>query len=200
MSDRARNWGVEGSELTAEYPCERYLPEPRHRLLRGVTVEADNATVFRWVCQLKEAPYSYDLLDNLGRRSPRELTPGVEQLAIGQLMMVVRIVEYDDGRHITGVSTPSARRLFGRLALTYQVTPLSERRSRLVACLAVARGGRLSSLRAEVLAYGDLVMMRKQLLTLKECAERTAAQARTRARVSCARPKRRSAGRSVPSP
>lgn len=178
-TDWAENWGVEGRELTDAYPCDRHVPEPRQRLLRGVTVEADTETVFRWVCQLKVAPYSYDLLDNLGRRSPRELTPGAEVLAVGQLMMVVRIVEYDVGRHITGVSTPSASRLFGRFALTYQVAPLSESRSRLVACLAMRRGGRLSALRAEALAYGDLVMMRKQLLTLKKYAERTADQART---------------------
>lgn len=167
----ARNWGAGGSELTDSYPCERCVSTPQLRLLRAVTIDADPAIVFRWVCQLKVAPYSYDWLDNWGRRSPRQLTPGADQLAVGQLMLVVRIVEYDDGQQITGVSTPAASRLFGTFGLTYRVAPLSDGRSRLVACLAMAHGSKLASLRADLMAYGDLVMMRKELLTLKECAE-----------------------------
>lgn len=171
ISAKAREWGAHGHELTDVYPCEKYVPEPRDRLLRAVTIEADSATVFRWVCQLKVAPYSYDLIDNLGRRSPRDLTSGAERLEVGQRLMVARIVEYDEGHHITGVGTSAASRLFGQLALTYRVEALGAARSRLLACLAVAEGGRLTRLRANLLAYGDLVMMRKQLLTLKGCAE-----------------------------
>lgn len=169
-STRGCVWGAEGPELTDVYRCEAYVPEPRERLLRAVTIDADPATVFRWVCQLKVAPYSYDLIDNLGRRSPRDLTPGADSLEIGQRMMVATIVEYDD-RQVTGVGTPLANRLFGRMALTYRVEAQGAQRCRLVACLVVANAGLMGRVRTRLLAYGDLVMMRKQLLTLKSRAE-----------------------------
>ena len=47
--------------------------------------------------------------------------------------------------------------------------------SRIVVRIAVAADGRLARLRAHALAWGDLVMMRRQLLNLKALAERDAA-------------------------
>lgn len=178
MPAKAQVWGANRHEVTDVYPCEAYIPEPRERLLRAVTVGADAGTTFRWVCQLKIAPYSYDVLDNLGRRSPRRLTPGVEHLEVGQRFLVFTVTEYDAGRHLTGASTPAATRLFGPMALTYRIEQVAPGRSRLVACLTVTGGGgRLRRLRAGLLSYGDLVMMRKQLLTLKSCAEASTARA-----------------------
>lgn len=171
LSSAVRRWGTTDAEVASRYPCEAYVDESSERLLRAVTVHARPATVFRWLCQLKVAPYSYDLLDNLGRRSPRELTPGVERLAVGQRFMVCRISEYDEGHHITGKATPGARRAFGVQSLTYQVNTASDDECRLVVCLVVETGGWWSRVRSGLLAYGDLVMMRKQLLTLKTLAE-----------------------------
>ena len=65
------------------------------------------------------APYSYDLLDNGGRRSPQALTPGLEQLSVGQRMMrIFKLVGFEPGRSITVLSEG---RLFGRVAVTYRV-------------------------------------------------------------------------------
>ncbi|MEI5034528.1 alpha/beta fold hydrolase [Streptomyces sp. S1A(2023)] len=53
-----RAWGTRPEELTAAYPCDGLLSGPVEEWFRAVTVRADRATVFRWLCQLKIAPYS----------------------------------------------------------------------------------------------------------------------------------------------
>ncbi len=141
-------------------------------LHRAVSVDAPPPIVFRWLCQLKRAPYSYDLLDNLARRSPRELTPGADRLAVGQrFMSIFSLVSYAPGEHIT---------LRGRrTAVTYAAMPRQASTRLLVRVLFEAPGGRVGGpLIARALALGDLLMMRKQLLTLKSLAERDAAALR----------------------
>ena len=73
------NWGGAPDEITRDYPADSYLAgRPGLRteaLTRAVTVRAPAELTYRWLCQIALAPYSYDWLDNLGRQSPRELTP-----------------------------------------------------------------------------------------------------------------------------
>ena len=128
-------------------------------------------TVFRWLCQLRVAPYSYDLLDNGARRSPQALTPGLEQLRAGQrVMRIFRLVEFEAGSSITILSEG---RLFGRVACTYRVAESAGGNARLVVKLLAARAPRSIAARATaiMLPPGDLVMMRRQLLNLKRLAE-----------------------------
>ena len=179
LFDRARDltryWNATAAERTAQYPCDRYVQSPRERFTRAVEVDSSPETVFRWLCQLKVAPYSYDWIDNAGRRSPRSLTPEADRLEPGQEFLVFQLVEFEQDRHITGVVLPRAERVFGRLAVSYVVEPRGAGRCRIVACLSVAAPAFvLESARLTLLAFGDLLMMRKQLITLKRCAEWTA--------------------------
>ena len=165
-------WGSSAAERGAAYPCDALIERPDLVLFRAVDVAAPPQLVFRWLCQLRVAPYSYDLIDNLGRRSPRSLTPGLGALSVGQRFMIFRLVSFEQGASITLDSTS---RLFGRVALTYRISPGSGAASRLVAKLMVAvPTGPLGLVNRHLLPAGDLIMMRKQLRTLQALAERDA--------------------------
>lgn len=155
-------WGVRPPERTAPLPCDGLLGRPGVHADRAISIHAPPATVFAWLCQLRVAPYSYDALDNLGRRSPRARNPQLVHLETGQRFMTLFALDsFTDGEQITLRSNG--------VAVTYRVRP-GGAGARLHARV-VFGGPRLVG---RLLALGDLVMMRKQLLTLKRLAEREA--------------------------
>ena len=166
-------WGATPLEVSRPYPSDGLVPSPV-LMTRAISVAAPAEVTWRWLCQIAVAPYSYDWIDNRGRRSPRELTPGAERLELGQSMAVVfKLVSFEDGHHWTGLTTPRGQRLFGPVAMTYAAEPDGSG-SRIVGRLAAAGDSRGRRAKAYALGWGDLVMMRKQFLTLKELAERDA--------------------------
>jgi hypothetical protein len=169
-----RNWGSTPAERAEAFPCDELLAQPPMQLYRAVDVAAPRPLVFRWLCQLRAAPYSYDVIDHGARRSPQTLTPGLEHLERGQRFMTIfRLAEFEPGRSVTLRSTGT---VFGEVVVTYRVRDHGEEGSRLVAKLLVAPpSGPLGSLPARaLLAVGDLVMMRRQLLNIAQLAERDA--------------------------
>jgi hypothetical protein len=163
-------WGSTADERARPYPCDSFLASPDAALFRAIDVNAQQDVIFRWLCQLRVAPYSYDLIDNLGRRSPRQLTPGVTDLRVGQSVMTIfTLVGFKSGEHMT---LRMDHRLFGEIVCSYVVSP-SRGESRLVVKLLVRyRRGPLGLLMRWLLPPGDLVMMRRQLRTLAALAER----------------------------
>jgi len=169
-------WGSTAEERSRAYPCDELIDYPAMTLFRAIDVEAPQGIAFRWLCQLRAAPYSYDKLDNFGRRSPQELTPGLERLERGQRVATIfHLVEFEPGESLT---IHHRGRAFGEVACTYRAERVGEERSRIVVKLiwTPTRGGPVGRLEQALLPAGDLVMMRRQLLNLKHLAERTAAE------------------------
>jgi hypothetical protein len=166
------SWGATAPERAVVLGCDELMPHALVRLHRAVSIDAPPEIAFRWLCQLKQAPYSYDLIDNFARRSPRELTPGAEQLAVGQRFMTIfALVSFIPDEQITLRSH--------RTAVSYAVIPSGRSTRVLARVLFEAPGGRLGAASiGRVLALADLLMMRKQLLTLKAFAEREASASR----------------------
>lgn len=172
----SHTWGTTHTERQLVFPCDGIISNPDESLFRGVTIAASPATVFRWLCQMRAAPYSYDWIDNGGRQSPRELSAGLEHLEVGQdVMRIFDLVSFEKDRHLTLRMKPRTRAAssFGDIAVSYLIVPDEQGSCRLVVKLIGryppgARGRLMSTL----LPWGDLVMMRRQLLNFKQLAER----------------------------
>lgn len=149
------------------------MTRPAVTWIRSIDVAAPAPRVFRWLCQLRIAAYSYDWLDQGGRRSPRVLTPGLENLAPGQeFMKIFRLESFAVDRHITlALASPARRRAVGDLVVTYAVEALGTDRCRLTATVTVpSKPGFFWRLMIKGLEIGDGIMMRKQLRTVRALA------------------------------
>ena len=175
-------WGSTAAERSSHFPCDDLGFEADVALYRAIDVCASPELVFRWLAQLRVAPYSYDLIDNFGRPSPSRLTPGLDQLMPGQRMMTIfRLIAFEPGRSLTlALDSHLYASALGSLVGTYRVDP-APAGARIVAKILVRYPkGAYGTLLRTVLPALDLAMFRKQLLNLKRLAERDAARMRYR--------------------
>ena len=158
-------WNVSDDEVARSYPCDEIVPRPTLQAWRGVTVHTTRDVLWPWVAQIRLAPYSYDWIDNLGRRSPQRLM-GLPDPVVGESF------------------STAAMRPFGRILAVEPTTHLTG--EIMGACISYALVSQWQSTRllmkivtttsrwlAPWLSVGDLVMARRQLLNLKALAERT---------------------------
>ena len=127
-------------------------------------MNAPTDRVWPWVTQVRLAPYSYDWIDNLGRRSPRVLVdlpepkPGDAFTRAGGTNLG-RILSVDPPHQLTA-------RIAGTV-ISYVLEPLDATNTRLLMKIV----GDLPRAFAPLLSVGDLVMARRQLLNWKRLAE-----------------------------
>ncbi len=162
----ADRWGVTGEEVALPFPCDEWIERPTLVAWRGVTVHASANDLWPWVTQVRLAPYSYDWIDNLGRRSPRtllDLPPPMvgESFTCAGGKKLGRILSVDRPHQLTG-------RIAGAVISYVLEQPSEHPTTRLFMKIVSDVRGPL----APVLAIGDLVMARRQLLNWKHLAER----------------------------
>jgi hypothetical protein len=160
-------WGVTLTETERWFPCDDFVPDPGWAAWRGVSARASTEDLWSWLKQIRLAPYSYDCIDNLGRRSPQRLS-SLSEPTVGEPFTTAfgrpsgRIVAVSKEEHLTG-------RIMGTF-LSYVLVP-DHTTTRLL--LKVVSRGRNPL--TPLLCIGDLVMARRQLLNISHLAEMTAA-------------------------
>jgi hypothetical protein len=180
------NWGCTPEERLMSFPCDQYIENSDEAYFRAINVKAPTQVLFRWLCQLQVGSYSYDWIDRLERiffpvknsvsdpPSPEKLLPGVEKLAPAQRVMgIFKLVEFEQNRHLTIVMDDErAITMFGNIAASYVVYPLSESTCRLILKGHIRYPkNKFWSWMRYFIPWGDLVMMRQQFLRLKSLAE-----------------------------
>ena len=157
-------WGVSEAEVARAYPCDQFMRRPHHELWRGVTIDATPARVWPWLRQVQLAPYSYDWIDNLGRRSPRTVidrrdpTPGERFSSIGG--------RYGVGRILSAVPNEQLTATIMGAVMSYVLVADADR-TRLLLKILVPR----DHWYARPLALGDWPMARRQLMNFKALTE-----------------------------
>ena len=133
---------------------------------------------------MRVAPYSYDWIDNGGKRSPPYLIDGLDDLMIGQTIMTIfDLIAFETNHHLTIRHKPEhpSARVFGDVLVSYVVLPQEKDACRLLVKLLVTYPrGFIGWMMKRVLPWGDLIMMRRQLLNFKRLAEQTAMDETTR--------------------
>jgi hypothetical protein len=166
-------WGMKPDELTRRYPCDEFVERPVLQAWRGVTVRTGPEDVWPWLVQIRLAPYSYDWIDNLGRRSPQSLQdlpdpkPGDRFTTAMGGLDCGRVLSVTPGEQLTA-------RIIGAV-MSYVLVPQADT-TRLLLKI-VMKTGRLY---APFVSVGDLVMARRQLLNLARLSERSAARSKQR--------------------
>jgi hypothetical protein len=169
-------WGATKAELTRAMPGDEDVPAPSFDATRGVTVHAPPEAIYPWIVQIgmtRAGWYSYDLLDNLARPSARQLLPEHQKIHVGQLIPMspdgkygVYVKEFKENEWILWNDQEGDTTWF------WGLYPDGENRTRLVTRVRMKyHWNSPAALFNLLVEFGDLPMMRKCLLGIKERAE-----------------------------
>jgi hypothetical protein len=176
-------WGATPEEQTAAMPGDAYLAEgpakrTRIRMTRAISIAAPPETVLPWLAQLGRGAgyYSYDRLDNGGKRSAEHIVSWIPAPRLGDASPIGYLRHLDEGRELAWW-TPGQPFLGSqtRMVFSIRLMPAGDG-SRLVIRIVGDAAGWTAPLVIAVFADIDSVMARRQLLSIKDRAERFGAR------------------------
>jgi hypothetical protein len=171
-------WGATREEIERMMPGDGMVPRAMFNATRAITIEANPKAIWPWLVQIgfgRAGWYSYDLLDNLGRRSATRIVPDLQHIEVGDLVPLGP--GSDSGMRVHGVE-PNVSLLWWdrsiqRTTWAWALDPLPDGRTRLVTRVRARPSWRhpTTALWWVLTELADFPMMRKCLLGIKYRAE-----------------------------
>ena len=120
---RLLRWGATDGEVRSPYPGAELIPGGTRSATMAVTIDAPPSHVWPWLVQMgvdRAGWYSWDRLDDFGRRSAERIHPEWQQVSVGD-----RLVARPDGSEWWEVAALEPERFLGlRMALDLRGRPL----------------------------------------------------------------------------
>ncbi len=169
-------WGATPSEVSRPLPSDPLVQRPTFNATRAISIAAPPGDVWPWLVQIgvtRAGWYSYDWLDNLGRPSARTIVPELQDLAVGDI--VPMSPDGKQGMKVLTLEPPNAM-VWGQPGETtwaWQLDETAHGTTRLVTRVRSHYDWFSPSIAFSLLVeFGDIWMMRKMLLNLRERAAR----------------------------
>jgi hypothetical protein len=168
-------WGATEEERERSLPGDDLVEGPTFNATRAMTIRARPEDIWPWLAQVgvnRAGWYSYDLLDNLGRPSARELIPELLDIKVGDLMPMS-----PDGKHGIRVHAldPPCLMIWGTPGDTTWAWVLAGRPDGTTRVITRVRSRHRwlspSIVFSMLLEFADIWMTRRMLLNLRERAE-----------------------------
>jgi hypothetical protein len=168
-------WGATPGEVSRPLPGDELVTRPTFNATRAITVAAPPQEIWPWLLQVgvtRAGWYSYDILDNLGRRSARRIIPELQNLAPGDVVPMspngkagIPVLSMDPPASMVW-GTP------GESTWTWQLDANPDGSTRLITRVRSRYRWLSPSIAMSVLVeFTDIWMMRKMLLNLRDRPE-----------------------------
>ena len=193
-SRRISRWGATSEEVDRSLPGDGEVPHPQVASTRAISIHAPARAVWPWLAQMgwrRAGWYSYDLIDNNRVRSAERIVPEFQGLQVGDLVpegadvgwtvsalepdRMLLLIAHAPMQGVDWVERRDSSWLFLLDELGPEHTRLVERARTTVTVNPTALIGRILAARWSrtlLLAPGDFVMARRQMLGIKRRAER----------------------------
>ncbi len=175
-------WGATDEEVARALPGDDVVKHATFNATRGVTIQARPEQIWPWLVQIginRAGWYSYDWIDNLGRPSAQRIIPELQHVAVGDLIPIspdntfgLRVKDFERNRWMLWWDTK------GDTTWYWGLSPLDAQATRLITRIRMHYHWLSPTILIFLLEdVGDIVMMRKCLLGIKQRAERASSQA-----------------------
>jgi hypothetical protein len=179
---RVFSWGATCDEASRPMTGDELCPRPQLNATRAVTIAAGPEDIWPWLAQWgwnRAGFYSYDLLDNLGRPSARQILPQFQHLAVGDWVPMGGKTTPHTAYRVTRLE-PGTLMLWDKPggSWLWLLEPGGAGGTRLITRLRSRYAWAKPTIMTELILMeiGDPFMMRKCLLGIKQRAEQLADQ------------------------
>jgi hypothetical protein len=171
-------WGATADEVGGTLPGDELVEHPTFDATRAITIAAEPEQIWPWLLQVgvtRAGWYSYDVLDNLGRPSARQILPEFQHIGVGDVVPLSP--DGKQGPHVLALDLPHSM-TWGTLPDTtwlWMCVPRPDGTTRLITRIRAQYRWLSPTIAFSLLVeFADIWMIRRMLLNVRERAEASA--------------------------